>query len=237
MTSKTGRNDPCPCGSGKKYKQCCLLKADAEAIVQKAQDGAIERAIDWLMNRHRKVVATAIDAMLFDGLGNEERDELESLDADTRQSIQLNATEWLIAEGEILFKGQQRRVSDALLGPGGPLFTADQRRWIEQLSKRPLRLYDVAEVVPGRQMILCDALDPNTEPIFVQERSGSQESLIGTQIGVRLMEVDDHYELSGAAYPFSRLAGPTVIAAMREAEDEFCEQPDDLRGFLERESV
>jgi len=21
-----GRNDPCPCGSGKKYKQCCLNK-------------------------------------------------------------------------------------------------------------------------------------------------------------------------------------------------------------------
>ena len=24
--SKTGRNDPCPCGSGKKYKKCCALK-------------------------------------------------------------------------------------------------------------------------------------------------------------------------------------------------------------------
>jgi preprotein translocase subunit SecA len=24
---KVGRNDPCPCGSGKKYKKCCLLKA------------------------------------------------------------------------------------------------------------------------------------------------------------------------------------------------------------------
>ena len=23
---KTGRNDPCPCGSGKKYKHCCLEK-------------------------------------------------------------------------------------------------------------------------------------------------------------------------------------------------------------------
>ena len=22
--AKTGRNDPCPCGSGKKYKKCCL---------------------------------------------------------------------------------------------------------------------------------------------------------------------------------------------------------------------
>jgi preprotein translocase subunit SecA len=21
---KTGRNDPCPCGSGRKYKKCCL---------------------------------------------------------------------------------------------------------------------------------------------------------------------------------------------------------------------
>jgi SEC-C motif/Protein of unknown function (DUF1186) len=25
---KVGRNDPCPCGSGKKYKKCCLLKAE-----------------------------------------------------------------------------------------------------------------------------------------------------------------------------------------------------------------
>jgi preprotein translocase subunit SecA len=23
---KIGRNDPCPCGSGKKYKKCCLAK-------------------------------------------------------------------------------------------------------------------------------------------------------------------------------------------------------------------
>lgn len=23
---KIGRNDPCPCGSGKKYKKCCMLK-------------------------------------------------------------------------------------------------------------------------------------------------------------------------------------------------------------------
>ncbi|HPQ79810.1 MAG TPA: SEC-C metal-binding domain-containing protein [Candidatus Dojkabacteria bacterium] len=23
---KVGRNDPCPCGSGKKYKKCCYPK-------------------------------------------------------------------------------------------------------------------------------------------------------------------------------------------------------------------
>ena len=26
FTPKVGRNDPCPCGSGKKYKKCCLPK-------------------------------------------------------------------------------------------------------------------------------------------------------------------------------------------------------------------
>jgi uncharacterized protein YecA (UPF0149 family) len=29
-TPKIGRNDPCPCGSGKKFKKCCLEKT-AEA--------------------------------------------------------------------------------------------------------------------------------------------------------------------------------------------------------------
>lgn len=24
--AKTGRNEPCPCGSGKKYKRCCLAR-------------------------------------------------------------------------------------------------------------------------------------------------------------------------------------------------------------------
>ena len=27
VQSPPGRNDPCPCGSGKKFKQCCLGKA------------------------------------------------------------------------------------------------------------------------------------------------------------------------------------------------------------------
>jgi uncharacterized protein len=26
MAEKVGRNDPCPCGSGKKYKNCCFQK-------------------------------------------------------------------------------------------------------------------------------------------------------------------------------------------------------------------
>jgi len=30
MNDKIGRNDPCPCGSGKKYKRCCMTKGRSE---------------------------------------------------------------------------------------------------------------------------------------------------------------------------------------------------------------
>ena len=36
---KTGRNDPCPCGSGKKYKRCCLTKDDEQRVA--ARDDAV----------------------------------------------------------------------------------------------------------------------------------------------------------------------------------------------------
>lgn len=35
MNHKVGRNDPCPCGSGKKYKSCCLLKAKTPILGRK----------------------------------------------------------------------------------------------------------------------------------------------------------------------------------------------------------
>ena len=28
MSTRVGRNDPCPCGSGRKYKKCCQVSVD-----------------------------------------------------------------------------------------------------------------------------------------------------------------------------------------------------------------
>jgi hypothetical protein len=44
MTTSTGprpgRNEPCHCGSGRKYKQCCLPKDEAEAAKARAAAAA-----------------------------------------------------------------------------------------------------------------------------------------------------------------------------------------------------
>lgn len=43
-TTKIGRNDPCRCGSGKKYKRCCLSADDAPAVAR-AREAAVQEAV------------------------------------------------------------------------------------------------------------------------------------------------------------------------------------------------
>ena len=46
---KIGRNEPCPCGSGKKYKQCCLKSGRLDvALQQNANRGVLARLQDEL---------------------------------------------------------------------------------------------------------------------------------------------------------------------------------------------
>src|SRR5687767_13881962 len=48
MTTKTierpGRNEPCRCGSGRKYKHCCLEKDDKKAAAARAKAAKADEA-------------------------------------------------------------------------------------------------------------------------------------------------------------------------------------------------
>lgn len=225
---KVGRNDPCPCGSGKKYKKCCGKEAaTTDQGEADSKDGGVGHALDWLRSRHGKAMKNAVATMLDEDLDADEQAALRKVDEEDWQGIEINALEWLLAEGEIHVKGARRRVNELLLAPGGPGFSPAQRRWIEQLGRRPLRLYDVTEVKPGLGIRLCDALDTEAAPVWVEERSGSAGLRVGSLFGARLMEIDGHRELSGAGYPFSRLMNAAVLAALREAAAEPLPHGDD----------
>jgi len=228
---KVGRNDPCPCGSGKKFKKCCGKEAN-EPVAAEDEDGGVGKAVLWLTGRHAKAVKTSIAAMLNEDLDDEEQTRLQKLDEDDWQAVQINAMEWLLAEGSIAVKGVQRNVADLLLGPGGPAFTPGQRSWIEQLSRQPLRVYDITEVLPDVGMRLCDALDTEAAPVMVYEKSGSEHAQVGNLIGVRIMEVDGHHEISGAAYPFSRLMNASLLAELHTVVEDAAVQGEKLSREL-----
>ena len=224
MNQKIGRNDPCPCGSGKKYKHCCGGPAVPAPTAPDSHEGAVERAVAWLAQHHRKAFAVALEEAIDDAVLDIFDDEagdlkaheaMAALDQDLWEQIQLNFTEWLLAEGDILVKGKQQRVAELLIGPRGPLLTAGQRGWLEQLSSRPLRLYDITEVVVGEGITLCDALDTDQPPLRVIERAGSRSLRVGMQIGARVMQVAGQHQLSGAIYPFSAWSGRAVLDRLR----------------------
>jgi len=63
------------------------------------------------------------------------------------------------------------------------------------------------QTIAGRQPTLCDSLDTKAVPIIVQEESDSQDLRVGTQIGVRIMQVEERFESSGAGDPLSPVWG------------------------------
>ncbi len=54
MDKKIGRNDPCPCGSGKKYKNCCLAKDRARRLCDSAWRQDEQLVLDQLLDFARR---------------------------------------------------------------------------------------------------------------------------------------------------------------------------------------
>jgi tetratricopeptide (TPR) repeat protein len=84
--AKIGRNEPCPCGSGKKYKQCCLQEDEAAARALAA--AAVRPTIDveianslGLFDSEEDELTTASNAAV-DLLNEGKLDEAEQLARD-----------------------------------------------------------------------------------------------------------------------------------------------------------
>lgn len=235
-TDRTGRNDPCPCGSGKKYKKCCLPKeqeARREAARPASGGTPVERALAWLQKRYRDEVAEAIRAHL-ELAGEDALERLRELPDDYAQMVIINVHEWLIADGDLAFEDRDVPVRDLLLGPGGPLFDAEGRAWIEALTSRPLGWYEVVDTDPGTGFRVRDLVHSEEPPVDVLDRSASKTLVRWEILALRLVPWKGDWVPSGAIYPFVRDADfPTVLGDLRdELARETEGDPDLERAFL-----
>jgi hypothetical protein len=64
--AKGGRNAPCPCGSGRKHKQCCLGRAQEQRRLGRATEAVWERVQEWTIANHPEHLDAAIDEILGD---------------------------------------------------------------------------------------------------------------------------------------------------------------------------
>jgi len=76
--AKAGRNDPCPCGSGKKYKKCCQPKDDAAEHEELFKEQAKREERNAARRAElQRMKGQAIAELLANAQGNtDEEDEL-----------------------------------------------------------------------------------------------------------------------------------------------------------------
>lgn len=55
------RNEPCPCGTGTKYKRCCLGRLEAVARELRERDELLDDLIAWLKDEHEQTLREASD--------------------------------------------------------------------------------------------------------------------------------------------------------------------------------
>ncbi|MCE2947244.1 MAG: YecA family protein [bacterium] len=216
MSSKPGRNDPCPCGSGRKFKLCHGRDSGPEAADDGTHEGAARRALDWLGNRHRKALERETTTLLYEDLWPEDGPHPEDVDPQLMHQILVNINEWMLAAGSIEIRKEMQPINAMVLADGGPPLNPAQREFIRQLGTRPLGLYYVTEVVAREGVKLVDALDPAVPPVFVHDVALSDSADPGLLLGCRILETGDRHMLSGAVYPFPELGAGHAIDGVRE---------------------
>lgn len=214
---KIGRNDPCPCGSGQKFKKCCLVKAEQFESRRREEERAVQTALSWLEERYPEEVGAAV---LFDFMGDPDEETLDAIDGLSprlEQAVTINIGEWLLADAELAVGGKDVKANELILGKGGPLLTPHGREWLKEMAKRPLSLYEVREVIKGRGLILADMLHPEQPPIQIREKTGSGFLVPWDTFGARLVWQDDSFVMSGAVYPMER---ETALDCLEEIRNE-----------------
>ncbi len=172
--SKIGRNDPCPCGSGKKYKKCHLLKqAVAVRFSRDDRTSALAKLEHWSMDHLGEE-----DDEAYEELWGEQTAELEG---------QWNVMSESVSDAWFWFDrplGDGRLVVDLFLAEGTPL-SAAERCYLERMRASSMRLYDIQDVRPGLSVTLEDVLDGAR--VTVREQSFSRSAQRAELVAARII--------------------------------------------------
>lgn len=214
---KIGRNEPCPCGSGKKYKQCCLSKeaAPSQALYYRRLSEAYDRLVDHLLayaarTFGEEAVHVAMDEFLLwpdpeDDISEEMLDRTEPL-----------FWPWYVfnwkynpIDTEVqLAVPPDRTVAELYARERAGKLNSLEERLIESINRKPYSFWEVLSVVKGIGMTVRDIFKGTR--IEVQERRGSEYVQPGDVLFGRAVSVDGVGMLIGL--------GPTPIPPGHKTE-------------------
>jgi len=197
--AKVGRNDPCPCGSGRKYKKCHLAADQAQRASER--ETRQEHDLD-------AELAHELSAYAMARHGSDWRRFTRDF-ADSEETLQL-AVPWSLYH----YRVQGQTVLEAYMAEHGRELSRAERSWLSAQQEAWLSVWEVIGVEVGRSLTLQDLL--SGEVRCVQEVSGSQSVVMRDAL---LGRVVDHEGVSLLCGSHPRLLSPTdTVEVVRRAK-------------------
>jgi hypothetical protein len=170
---KIGRNDPCPCGSGKKYKHCCLsgYRPSIDHLWARQHEESDRLTGEITRFALRKFGEWIHEAWQDFNMGHVPKPLEEA--ADERQIFMpYFLFQWNPDARRTSARGQGGVVTRWYVLEKSKQLTPMQRMFLEQATKQPLSFYEVVWNEPGERMRVWDVLVGGETEVI--ERSGSR---------------------------------------------------------------
>lgn len=218
---KTGRNDPCPCGSGKKYKHCHLLQQVRGTVEESDVIAAQRKAHAWLDARFGNPIKQQITqeflALMLDDADEDDALQcfLDDLDEGAESILDIGLNDWALCETVYERRGKFARGIDRVLQARDAGLTTSQHAFLESVARAPLRLYEVRGVERDRGLWLRDLLAAARPAIFVHEISATHGATADHLLGMRVIHHNDRDELGGIIYPLTAVSALDILREMR----------------------
>jgi hypothetical protein len=176
--AKVGRNEPCPCGSGRKYKQCHLGREELPLA---------DRA-HWLLEKGRTYLHRGPGRELLLALAT----AIAGDDEPSADAVHEAIHNPVVADLALFEDGWWER----FLADRGPLLPPDERDLAVRWAGARSSVYRVVEVRAGEGVGVVD-LD-SRERVFVRERTFSREARVDDLVWARVLPDGTGHQFSGA---------------------------------------
>jgi hypothetical protein len=246
---KIGRNDPCPCGSGKKYKKCCLQTGKISDLgysrLSKAQQGLIEKLTEYVArDLGDKVISVGLREFFIDD------DEISALWEEMMEEFSPVFWPWLF----YTFQLEVPDIDDEdLLGLMEPdttiaeMFMRDKAHKLDKLeldilsacNRRSFSFFEVESLEPEQGFQALDLLTGKRHNITDSSASKSLEP--GEIIFAMIVEFRGYVmSIGNGKYKFHPRFKPYIIEFAEELEGDYgplsnedlLEDDYDLRDFF-----
>ena len=224
---KIGRNDPCPCGSGKKYKKCCMKTEQAQPVddllwgrIRRLHEGLTTQLPDFARQHFgQDALLEAWDEFIphwDDGQG-------EPFAPDTPH-MQIFMPwffyDWVPLPEETSVNRAAldgRTLGQVFLDKKGKRLDPLLVRYMEQCCIAPFSFFDVLSVRPGEGFVLRDIM--TGEEMDVTEHSGSRHAQAGKILFAKVIKIDSIAMLEACApVLFPPLAKGPILELRKEIE-------------------